>query len=190
MIKIIAIAIQVIAVAGGAFVGVTLSNGSPKPSHEAAESGAEKRGGDNNKEKAEAKPAKKEKEKKAKSKKDGKHGGGYGDAAGDATGFMRFSRQFVVPVITRDDVAALVILDINLELDPSATENAYSREPKVRDALLKTLLQLSNEGAFGDALLEQENLDEIRARLLASAKTILGDDLVSVLILNVARQDI
>ena len=141
------------------------------------------------------KPEKPKKEKKKKSKKDDKHGGGHGGGhgkadAGGETGFMKFSRQFIVPVVTRSNVSALVILDINLELDPSATENAYAREPKVRDALLKTLLQLSNEGAFGDGLLEEENLGEIRERLQASAKTVLGDEVIGVLILNVARQDV
>ncbi len=188
MIKVIAIAIQAIAVAGGAFVGVTLSSGSLNPSHEPTDNGADKHGDDHG-EKSDAKP-KKEKEKKKKSKKDDKHGGGHDKEGGETTGFMKFSRQFVVPIVSRNNVAALVIMDINLELDPSATENAYSREPKVRDALLKTLLQLSNEGAFGGGLLEQENLDEIRARLLASAKTVLGEDVVGVLILNVARQDV
>ncbi len=183
MIKIIAIVIQVIAVAGGAYVGVSLSTGSQKPTLASADSGGDKQAKKDN-----AKPEK-EKEKKKKSKKDGKYGGKDKDS-GESTGFMKFSRQFVVPVVSRNNVSALVILDINLELDPSATENAYSREPKVRDALLKTLLQLSNEDAFGGSLLEQENLAQIRARLLTSAKTVLGEDVVDVLILNVARQDV
>ncbi len=188
MIKIIAIAVQALAVAGGAFAGITLSSGSPKTSHEASETAADDHDGDHGKD-DHAKP-KKEKKKKKKAKKDDKHGGGHDKESDETTGFMKFSRQFVVPVVSRDNVSALVIIDINLELDPSATENAYSREPKVRDALLKALLQLSNEGAFGGGLLEEENLDDIRARLLASAKTVLSDDVIGVLILNVARQDI
>ena len=186
MIKIIAIAVQAIAVAGGAFIGVTLSSGSGKSSHEAVEDGDD-HGSDHESDESD-KPKKDKKKKKA--KKDDKHGGGHEKDGAETTGFMKFSRQFVVPVVSRDNVSALVILDINLELDPSATENAYSREPKLRDAILKTLLQLSNEGAFGKSLLEEENLVDVRARLLSSAQTILDDDVVDVLILNVARQDI
>lgn len=187
MIKIIAIAIQALAVAGGAFVGVSLSSGSGKSSSAASENGADDQGDDHGKEEK-SKP--KAKDKKKKSKKDDKHGGGHEKDGGETTGFMKFSRQFVVPVVSRDNVSALVIIDINLELDPSATENAYSREPKLRDAILKTLLQLSNEGAFGKGILEEENLTDVRARLLGSAQTILNDDVIDVLILNVARQDI
>lgn len=187
MIKIIAIALQAIAVAGGAFVGVSLSSGSGKPSADAPEHGATDHSADHSNEE---KPKSKAKEKKKASKKDGKHGDGYEKDGAETTGFMKFSRQFVVPVVSRDNVSALVIIDINLELDPSATENAYSREPKLRDALLKTLLQLSNEGAFGKGILEEENLTEVRTRLLGSVQKILNDDVVDVLILNVARQDI
>jgi|GEM_PF-1501159 len=179
MIKAIAIAVQAIAVAGGAYVGVTLSSGSSGAPEEKAENSAEKE------KKEEKKKAKKDKKAKGE-----KHGDDYGGDGAETTSFLKFSRQFVVPVVTRDNVSALVILDISLELDPAATESAYSREPKVRDAILKSLLQLSNEGAFGDALLEEDNLNDIRARLQAAARTILGEDLVGVLILNVARQDI
>lgn len=190
MIKIIAIAVQAIAVAGGAFVGISLGGGSGKPSHEAAQSDSGDHGGDHGSDNADKKKKEKKKAKKKKSKKDDKHGGDHGKEGSESTGFMKFSRQFVVPVVSRDNVSALVILDINLELDPSATENAYSREPKVRDAILKTLLQLSNEGAFGPGLLEEENLNDVRARLLVAAQAILTDDVIDVLILNVARQDI
>lgn len=182
MIKAIAIAIQAIAVAGGAYVGVTLSSGSSSAPEEKAEKSAEKE------KKEEKKKAKKDK--KDKKAKGDKNGDDYGGDGAETTSFLKFSRQFVVPVVSRDNVSALVILDISLELDPAATESAYSREPKVRDAILKSLLQLSNEGAFGDGLLEEENLNDIRARLQAAARTILGEDLVGVLILNVARQDI
>ncbi len=186
--KYIVIIFQALVVAGGAFLGYSLKGGGGAPAHAESDSHAEKvEKKDRGKKGGEEKKEKKKKDKKSKKKKDG----GYGDKGGaEDAGYLKFGRQFVVPVIARDNVNALVILDINLELDPSAAESAYAREPKLRDALLKSLLQLSNEGAFGDRLLDDENLDDIRARLLASAKTVLDDDVVGVLILNVARQDI
>lgn len=189
--KFVVIIFQALAVAGGAFLGYSIKGGGGAPSHESSESHeAEAEKNDHGK-KDDEKKKKDKREKKSKKKKDDGHGGGHGDSAGaENAGYLKFGRQFVVPVIARDNVDALVILDINLELDPSAAESAYSREPKVRDALLKSLLQLSNEGAFGERLLNEENLDDIRARLLASAKTVLDDDVVGVLILNVARQDV
>ncbi|MHA7872882.1 MAG: flagellar basal body-associated FliL family protein, partial [Hyphococcus sp.] len=131
----------------------------------------------------------KKKKKKDKKKKDGHGSDGHGKSSDADFGFMKFSRQFIVPVITSDNVNALVVIDINLELTPEATEAAYSREPKIRDALLSTLLSLSNEGAFHDNLLEGENVMHIRARLLESAQSILGEEVLDVLILSIARQD-
>ena len=190
MIKIVAIAIQVIAVAGGAYVGVVLSSGSSGKAEQAEhDSAAEDSHAPEHAEKPEKEKKKDEhKDKKAKKKGD-KHGGGHGAETSGESGFMKFSRQFVVPVVSRNNVTALVIMDLNLELDPSSTESDYAREPKVRDAILKSLLQLSNEGAFGEDILDEENLDQIRERLRASAQTVLGDDVIDVLILNVARQD-
>ncbi|NOX94412.1 MAG: hypothetical protein GXP04_04755 [Alphaproteobacteria bacterium] len=102
---------------------------------------------------------------------------------------MKFSRQFIVPVIRTNNVNALVVIDINIELLANATEKAYTREPKIRDALLSALLRLSNEGAFGDQLLNQQNIEHIREQLLTAAQSILGDSATDILILSIARQD-
>ena len=188
--KFVVIILQALAVAGGAFLGYSIKSGGGAPAHEEAERHSEEAEKKDHGEK-EGEDKKKDKKSKKKKKDDGhgdSHGGG--GAGVENAGYMKFGRQFVVPVLAHDDVDALVILDINLELDPSAAESAYAREPKVRDALLKSLLQLSNEGAFGERLLNEENLDDIRARLLTSAKTVLDDDVIGVLILNVARQDV
>lgn len=184
MMKIIVIVLQVLAVAGGAFLGLSLKGGSEAPAHESDDGydGGKKK---SDKGKDKKKDGKKGKDKKGKDK-DKKDGDGYGSGSS----YMKFSRQFIVPVIKRDDVDALLILEINLELDSSTAENAYTKEPKVRDALLAALLQLSNEGAFAAKLLDEENLEIVRDKLYYAAKNVLGDAVVGVLILNVARQEI
>lgn len=191
MMKIVSILLQVVFVSLGALGGLWLKSGGDSASAESAEAHGDA-------DAAHGEEGDKKKDKKKKKKKDdhGKakddHGGddGHGDGGSDDEfSFMKFGRQFIVPVIRSDDVNALVVLDINLELDPSAAERAYSREPKIRDAILSTLLTLSNEGAFEDQLLDEENMAHVRARLLAAAQTILGEDAIDVLILSMARQD-
>jgi len=188
MMKIVSILLQVLFVSAGALAGQWLkAGGANGGEHEAADAHAEPTThaaadahGDNKKGK--------DKKKKKKKKKDD-HGGGHGDEGGDAAGYMKFSRQFIVPVIRRDNSNALLVIDINLEMVPDATERAYSREPKIRDALLSTLLALSNEGAFENNLLADENVTQIRARLLEAAQAVQGEDVLDVLILSIARQD-
>ncbi len=197
MMKIVSILLQVVFVSLGALGGLWLKAGGDSAPAEKAEShgDAESAHGEEDAHKDDKK-AKKEKKKKKKKDDHGKakddHGGGddHGDSGNDSEfSFMKFGRQFIVPVIRSDDVNALVVIDINLELDPSAAERAYSREPKIRDAILSTLLTLSNEGAFEDNLLDNENLSHVRARLLTAAQSILGDDAIDILILSIARQD-
>jgi len=186
MIKIIAIILQIVAVAGGVTLGLFLKSGGDDAAktddgtHETVASDDEHK----------EKNSKDEKKKKSKSdhKKSNDHSGDKGgDGKGDS-GFMKFGRQFIVPVVGRNGVSALVVLDISLELAPSAKEDIYTREPKIRDALLSSLLTLSNEGAFDERLLQPENVEEIRNVLLSSAQSVMGDDVIGVLILNVAKQ--
>ncbi len=197
MIKIIAIILQVVAVAGGVALGLSLRSPSETPEADSAvhESDVATDSSHAPDEEAKEEPEEKKKKKKKKKKKSdhgkpkGGHGGGEA-SEGDGSSIMKFSRQFIVPVVRSDGVGSLVALDINLELSPSATENVYLREPKLRDAILSALLKLSNEGAFNNHLLQPENMDDIRTDLYASAQSVLGDDVTGVLILNFARQDL
>ena len=177
MTKIIAIILQLAAVVGGVMLGLSLKPSVPSDgeadSHESDSDGHGEDGHGKDK----------------KGKKDKGHGkdDGYGDSAAN---YMKFSRQFIVPVIHNNGVSSLVVLDINLELSPSANDDIYAKEPKIRDALLSTLLKLSNNGAFDERLLHEENLAEIRASLLHAAEEILGEDVAGVLILNIAKQEL
>lgn len=190
MIKIVSFVLQLAGVCGGVFLGLTLKGGAPAESYapedgeeqvaEAKSDGEAKKDEDKKKDKDEKKD---KKDKKAKSDKKGKD-----DKNSNRNVFVRFSRQFIVPVVHTDGANSLVMLDINLEVSPTTSEAAYAQEPKVRDALLATLLELSTEGAFSAAYTEQDNLDAIRIRLLAAARDILGDEVHQVLILSLARQ--
>jgi hypothetical protein len=202
MLKYLPYAIQGVAVIGGVAGGLFLKSmgSAPEapPAHEEGEAGAGAHGA--SEEHAAKKPEKdgkagkkdaKKKDAKKKEKKEAGHGGGHGKGADDAAyGYMKFSRQFVVPVIGQAGVTSLIVLDINIEVPPAETEKVYLQEPKLRDSLLGTLLALSNNGAFSNQILDQANLDTMRVKLLESARTIIGENAQNVLILNITRQDV
>lgn len=181
MIKIVSFILQLLGVVGGVFLGLSLKSGPPADAHGVegmmAEAGDAKAG---------KKDEKAKDDKKDKKDEDGDHSDDD-DGANDHV-FIRFSRQFIVPVVQADGANALVVLDINLEVSPAASDTAYAQEPKVRDALLSTLLELSTEGAFNAGFTNQANLEAIRSRLLTSARTVLNEDVHEVLILSIARQ--
>lgn len=189
MIKIVSYLLQLVGVSAGVFVGLTLKSGAPAETHapeaEAKEAADAKHSG--GEEKAKDKKKKEKKAKTDKKGKDDKHGKDDNDSSRNT--FVKFSRQFIVPIVQKNGTNALVVLDINLEVSPAAAEKAYAQEPKVRDALLSTLLELSSEGAFSAAYTDQENMTAIRARLLESAHLILNDEVHEVLILSLARQN-
>jgi flagellar protein FliL len=202
MIKIIAIVLQVVAVAGGVALGLSLrspgadASAVEDSSHETEAASDGSHAADDKAEKPKSEKKKKKKKKKKSGsgheKPKGGHdgGGGASASASDGSSYMKFSRQFIVPVIRKNGVGSLVALDINLELSASANENVYLQEPKLRDAMLSSLLRLSSEGAFNDQLLQPDNMERIRTNLFTAAQSILGEDVAGVLILNMARQDL
>lgn len=188
--KILPIVLQSVFVFGGVAGGIYLKSsgmlGSAPDAH-AAEGGGEEGADAGHEEGGDNAHGEKKNDKKADEKK-----GGHGEAdkgGGDKSGgVIRFSRQFVVPVIHEDGVNSLLVLDIGVATPPEATQGLYTFELKLRDAILTALLRLSNSGAFDDELLEDASISALRTDLLAAAKTVIGDDAKQILILNIARQ--
>lgn len=199
--KIFALIFQVAMVSVGAFAGLMYNanmNAAPQ-SHDSADAEGHAGGGGEHKAAEKPKQEKPKKEKAAKkdahggdqkAKKSGGHHGGSKSSGASPYEYMKFGRQFIVPVIGKNAVNSLVVLDINLEVPSSSLDTVYAREPKIRDALLSTLLRLSNEHAFDEAFLTQANLDMLRETLLTSAQTILADDVHNILILSISKQDL
>lgn len=170
MIKsVLKTAILMIAVVGGGVGGSIYKNMS---SPDAAASGKE----------AHAKADKKESD--GKEKKDDKS-----KSEGGEIRYQKFKRQFVIPVMGDKKIKSLVIMNFNLELNEDAPSNSFSLEPKLRDAFMKDLLMLSNEGVFSDDLTSPESYEEIRETLLGSSRRILNDGVNDVLILDIAKRD-
>jgi hypothetical protein len=124
--------------------------------------------------------------KKDKKKKKGGHGAAEEDTG--ATSFMKFSRQFVVPVVRQGKPKSMVILDINIEVDNSLDESVYTLEPRLRDALLSRLLALASEDMLPQMLEDADKMDVMKAALLETSRGIIGDAALNILILDIGIQ--
>ncbi|WP_432622280.1 flagellar basal body-associated FliL family protein [Albidovulum sp.] len=120
--------------------------------------------------------------------------GGEPNEAQDAdpaapTEFVKLNNQFVVPVIRGNEVSALVILSITLEVETGASEAVFAAEPKLRDSFLQVLFDHANAKGFDGAFTQSSRMAQLRKALLEPARTILGNLVGDVLIVDIVRQD-
>ncbi|WP_425082241.1 flagellar basal body-associated protein FliL [Ruegeria arenilitoris] len=104
--------------------------------------------------------------------------------------YLKLTKQFVVPVVDADRIAALVTMSLSLEITPGMTEAFYALEPKLRDGFLQVMFDHANTGGFDGAFTESDNMSVLRKALLETARKDLGDDVFQVLIMSVNRQDV
>lgn len=134
--------------------------------------------------KSDSKDAKKKKDSKGKSKDDGHDG-----SDSSSVSYLKFKRQFVVPVMEHGKIEALVIMNLNLELNENAPDNVYSLEPKLRDAITRELLTMSDNNIFGKKLTSAESYETLRDTLMRASEAVVPDGIKDVLILDIARQE-
>jgi flagellar protein FliL len=103
--------------------------------------------------------------------------------------YVKMNNQFIVPVVEKGRVAAMVVLSLSIEVEPGNTEAVYQREPKLRDVFLQVLFDHANVGGFSGSFTDGSNLVVLRTSLRESAVEVLGDALRDVLITDIARQD-
>lgn len=103
--------------------------------------------------------------------------------------FVRLNNQFVVPVLEQEQVRALVILGLSIEIAAGNTERVYSHEPKLRDAFLQVMFEHANAGGFSGAFTRSANMAALRSALREAATGVLGPDVSDVLIVDMVRQD-
>jgi hypothetical protein len=106
----------------------------------------------------------------------------------EAADYFKFSRQFVTPVVEDGEPAALIILDVMIELAPGASEAIYADEPKLRDAVLKALLAQSANGDLRQMLTAPERLEKTRAAVFESVRKVIGEEARAVLLTDVGYQ--
>ena len=107
----------------------------------------------------------------------------------DAPEYLKLNNQFVVPVLEDGRVVSMVIMALSLEVAKGASEQVYSREPKLRDAFLQVMFDHANAGGFQGDCTDGSNLILLRKALLEAAQSNLGDLVKNVLISEIARQD-
>jgi flagellar basal body-associated protein FliL len=140
-----------------------------------------------------AKPEKKADKKDAKADGHGKSGGdGHGKEGGDAGGviYFKFSREFVVPVVSQGRVTSLVILNLNLEADADMSQKLFEMEPKLRDNIMTTLITISNDGQTFESMTDLENYESIRSMVMMNLKSVMSTGIHNVLIVDLAKQDL
>lgn len=125
---------------------------------------------------------------------DGEHAVASGDhAEGEpekgAPEYVKLNNQFVVPVVEKSRVSAMVVLSLSLEVVPGNTEAVYQREPKLRDVFLQVLFDHANTGGFSGSFTDGSNLIVLRTSLKEAAALVLGPVVTDVLITDIARQD-
>lgn len=115
----------------------------------------------------------------------------YAAAPDDApTEFVKFSNQFMVPVLERDVVESMVVLSISVEVAEGSAERVYTREPRLRDAFLRVLFDHAQAGGFTGNFMNSVGLDTLRSALRETATGVSGPDVRDVLIVDLVKQDI
>lgn len=103
--------------------------------------------------------------------------------------YVKMSNQFVIPIVNGSSVAALAVLSLSLEVPAGQKDAVYAQEPKLRDSFLRVLFDHANIGGFNGAFTESNNLAVLRAALRETAQKHMGDQILDVLIIEIARQD-
>lgn len=107
----------------------------------------------------------------------------------DGYSYVKLNNQFVVPIMDEDRVRALVIVSLSIEVPNGKAESIYEREPKLRDVFLQAMFDHANIGGFEGQFTEAARMIILRDSLREVAQTVLGKDVKSVLITEIARQD-
>jgi len=104
--------------------------------------------------------------------------------------YVKLNNQFVVPVIEREELSALVVLSLSLEASQGMSDRIYAFEPKLRDALLQVLFDHANMGGFRGAFTRSDVMMPLRTALREAAQRELGHEISDVLIMDISRQDV
>ena len=114
------------------------------------------------------------------------------EPSGESSGsdFVKLNNQFVIPVVTEQEVKALVVLSLGLEVVPGGSGGFYQLEPKLRDAFLKVLFDHANSGGFDGVFTEGRRMENLRRALFEAARKVMGNRVKDVLVTDILRQDV
>ena len=106
-----------------------------------------------------------------------------------AAEYTKLSNQFIVPVMQKGKISAMVILSLSLQVTTGSSREVYNAEPKLRDVFLQVMFDHANSGGFSGSYTDGSNLVLLRSALLEAAKSVLGEKVTDVLITDIVRQD-
>lgn len=104
--------------------------------------------------------------------------------------YVKLSKQFVVPVVTDGKLSAMVVMSLSVETTPAVGDIVFAREPKLRDAMLSVMFLHANSGGFDGQFTGGEAMNDLLGSLLEATRGVIGDDVYSVLITDILRQDV
>lgn len=104
--------------------------------------------------------------------------------------YVKLARQLVVPVVEEGETQALMLFELALDVPRSMTERAYAAEPRLRDAFLQVLMEMSYTGAFSRTYTDERVVAELRDKLRSTARRQLGGAVSDILILDILRQEL
>ncbi|MDT8343324.1 MAG: flagellar basal body-associated FliL family protein [Thermohalobaculum sp.] len=114
-------------------------------------------------------------------------------APGDASGqrsFVTVGRQLIVPIVHGQTTRALILFELAIDVPSELSDAAQRMQPRLRDAFLRELFAMSYTGAFDETYTDARVIEEMRRNLRVVARTILGDKVADVLVLDVMRQEL
>ncbi len=103
--------------------------------------------------------------------------------------FVKIGRQTIVPVVQEGETRALMLFELAVDVPATKVDDVHSMEPRLRDAFLRELFQMSYTGAFLTDFTEERVIEELRRNLTAAARTYLGHNQAELLILDVMQQE-
>jgi hypothetical protein len=94
----------------------------------------------------------------------------------------------IVPIVSQDKVASLVVLSLSIEVKGGFSKEVYDREPALRDAFLQALFRHANTGGFNGDFTSGEKMADLRRALNSAAAQVLGSTMIQVLVTDILRQ--
>jgi len=106
-----------------------------------------------------------------------------------AAEYAKLENQFVVPILTDNDVSSLIVMSLSVEVPSGGKDMVLLAEPKLRDNFLQVLFEHANLGGFSGNFTSSANMRVLREELLAAAKRVVGANARNILVLDIVRQD-
>ncbi len=104
--------------------------------------------------------------------------------------YFKFSREFVVPIMRQGDVESLVIINMSIEADPGVSDTLFRMEPKLRDNIMTTLIELSHETDSLQNFADVQNYETLRSAVLYGLQELVPEGIRNILIVDIGRQNL